>query len=143
MYGPTWPFLLILIVYGPGVVVEYTKEHHLYRILVPSAHILLSFCIRIGAFDRSCVFGLVQVFRVPCIIVIGVRVQSECRSLRMMVAAVEKSWEVRWCWGTVAEAVVPVPGKPVPVPQSKKSPVAKWYRYQANRYRYPKAEIHQ
>ena len=23
MYGPTWPFLLILIVYGPGVVVVY------------------------------------------------------------------------------------------------------------------------
>ena len=25
--------------------------------------------------------------------------------------------------------VVPVPGKPVPVPQSRKSPVTKWYRY--------------
>ena len=55
--------------------VEYTKGQHLYRILVPSAHILLSFCIGIGAFDRSIVFGLVQVFRVPCIIVIGVHVQ--------------------------------------------------------------------
>ena len=55
--------------------VEYTKEQHLYQILVPSAYILLSFCIRIGAFDRSRVFGLVQVFRVPCIIVIRVRVQ--------------------------------------------------------------------
>ena len=54
--------------------IEYTKEQHLYRILVPSAHILLTFCIRIGAFDRSRVFGLVQVFQVPCIIVIGVRV---------------------------------------------------------------------
>ena len=39
--------------------VKYTKEQHLYHILVPSAHILLSFCIRIGAFDRSRVFGLV------------------------------------------------------------------------------------
>ena len=55
--------------------VEYTKEQYLYRILVPSAHILLSFCIRIGAFDRSRVFGLVQVFQVPCIIVIGICVQ--------------------------------------------------------------------
>ena len=42
--------------------VEYTKGQHLYQILVPSAHILLSFCIRIGAFDRSRVFGLMQVF---------------------------------------------------------------------------------
>ena len=56
-------------------VVEYTKGQHLYQILVPSAHICLSFCIRIGAFDRFRVFGHVQVFRVPCIIVIGVRVQ--------------------------------------------------------------------
>ena len=55
--------------------VEYTKEQHLYRILVPSTHILLTFCIRIGTFDRSRVFGRVQVFRVPCIIIIGVRVQ--------------------------------------------------------------------
>ena len=54
--------------------VEYTKEQHLYRILVPLAYILLSFCIRIGAFDRFRVFGLVQVFRVSCIIVIMVRV---------------------------------------------------------------------
>ena len=58
-----------------GGCVEYTKEKKLYRILIPSAHILLTFCIRIGAFDRSCVFGLVQVFRVPCIIIIGVCVQ--------------------------------------------------------------------
>ena len=39
--------------------VEYTKEQHLYRILVPLAHILLTFCIRIGTFDRSRVFGCV------------------------------------------------------------------------------------
>ena len=32
---------------------------NLYRILVPSTHILLTFCIRIGTFDRSHVFGLV------------------------------------------------------------------------------------
>ena len=35
-----------------------------------------------------------------------------------------------WCWGTFAEAVVSVPGKPVSVPQSRKPPVAFWYRYQ-------------
>ena len=39
--------------------VEYIKEQHLYRILVPSSHILLTFCIRIGTFDRSSVFGRV------------------------------------------------------------------------------------
>ena len=57
--------------------VEYTKEQHLYRILAPSAYILLSFCIRIGAFNRFRVFGLVQVVRISCIIVIRVRVQRE------------------------------------------------------------------
>ena len=61
-----------LLIWG----VEYIKEQHLYWILVPSPHILLLFCIRIDAFDRSRVFGLVQVFRVPCIMVIGVRVQG-------------------------------------------------------------------
>ena len=54
--------------------VEYIKDQHLYQILLPSAHILLSCYIRIGAFDRSHIFVPVQVFRVPCIIVIGVRV---------------------------------------------------------------------
>ena len=57
-----------------GGCVEYTKEQHLYQNSVPSANILLTFCIRIGAFDRSRVSGLVQVFRVPCIFIIGVRV---------------------------------------------------------------------
>ena len=38
--------------------------------------------------------------------------------------------------GTVAEIVVPVPGKPVPVPQSRNSPIAKWYRYHTYWYRY-------
>ena len=54
---------------------EYTKEQKLYRILVPSGHILLTFCIRIGTFDHSRVFGLVQVFRVSYIIVTRVHVQ--------------------------------------------------------------------
>ena len=58
-----------------ATVFEYIKELQLYWILVPSAHILLTFCIRIGSFDRSCVFGFVQVFRVPCIIIIRVHVQ--------------------------------------------------------------------
>ena len=43
-------------------VVKYIKGQHLYRTLVLSAHVLLSFCARIGAFDRSRVFILVQVF---------------------------------------------------------------------------------
>ena len=51
------------------------KGQHLYRILIPSAHILLSFCVRIGAFDRSRVFVLVQVFQVPCTLFIGFHVQ--------------------------------------------------------------------
>ena len=58
-----------------GGCVEYIKEQQLYRILIPSAHILLSFCIRIGTFDRSRVFVLVQVFRVPWTLIVGVRVQ--------------------------------------------------------------------
>ena len=52
--------------------VEYTKEKQLYRILVPLRHILLTFCTRIGTFDRSRVSGLVQVFRVSCINVTSV-----------------------------------------------------------------------
>ena len=61
---------------GPTWTVEYTKEQQLYRILVPSGHILLTFCVRIGTFDRSRVYGLVQVFRVSCISVTSVRVQK-------------------------------------------------------------------
>ena len=61
----------------------------------------------------------------------------------MMATVVVKSWEVQRCWGTSAEAVVLVPGKPVPVPQSRKSTVAKWYQYHSNQYRYPQAESHQ
>ena len=58
-----------------GGCVEYTKEQQLYRNLVPSGHTLLTFCIKIGTFDCSRVSGLVQVFRVSCIIVTRVRVQ--------------------------------------------------------------------
>ena len=58
-----------------GGCVEYTKEQKLYRTLVPSGHILLTFCIRIGTFHRLRVFGLVQVFQVSCIVVTRVRVQ--------------------------------------------------------------------
>ena len=72
-------------------IVEYTKEKHLYRILVPAAHILLTFCIRIGAFDCSRVFGLVQVFsgsmhnyyRGSC-------PENRYRLLRLMTAAIVK-----------------------------------------------------
>ena len=55
--------------------VEYIKGRCLYWILIPLAHIFLSFCVRIGSFDRSCVFVRVQVFRVSCTLFIGVRVQ--------------------------------------------------------------------
>ena len=55
--------------------VEYIKEQHLYWILIPSVHILLSFCVRIGAFDRFCVFVLLQVFRVPFTLIVGVHIQ--------------------------------------------------------------------
>ena len=58
-----------------GGCVEYTKEQQLYRTLVPLGHILLTFCIRIGTFDRPRVSELVQVFQVSCIIVTRVRVQ--------------------------------------------------------------------
>ena len=57
------------------IFVEYTKEQQLYRTLVPSGNILLTFCIRIGTFDRLHVYGLVQVFQVSCIVVTRVRVQ--------------------------------------------------------------------
>ena len=61
---------------------------------------------------------------------------SECRSLWLLATVVEKSREVLMCEGTFAEAVVPIPSKPVSVPQSRKSAVAIWYRYHAYWYRY-------
>ena len=62
--------------------------------------------------------------------------ESECISLWLMAAAVEKSREVLLGEGTFAEVVVPVPRKPVPVPQSRKSPVTFWYQYHTYWYRY-------
>ena len=44
--------------------------------------------------------------------------------------------------GKSVEAVVPVSGKLVPVPQSRVSTVAKWYRYHSHRYRYTIAKSH-
>ena len=76
------PFFIFVqscvLLLGPAALlacIEYIKEQQLYRFLVPSSHILLTFCIRIGTFDRSRVSGLVQVFRVSCIVVTRVRVQ--------------------------------------------------------------------
>ena len=60
---------------GLLVAVEYIKGQHLYRILIPPAHVFLSFCVRISAFDRSRVFVLVQVFRVMCTLFVGVCVR--------------------------------------------------------------------
>ena len=62
----------------------------------------------------------------------------------MIETAVVKPRELQRCWGTSADSVVPVPLQPVPVPQSRKSTVAKRYRYRspyrkapiANQYRY-------
>ena len=58
-----------------GGCVEYIKGQNLYRILIPPAHVLLLFCVRIGALDRSRVFVIVQVFRVPCTLFVRVCVQ--------------------------------------------------------------------
>ena len=54
----------------------------------------------------------------------------------MMATTMVKFREVQRCWETSAEAVVPVPLKPVPVHPSWNSTVAKRYRYRSNRYRY-------
>ena len=64
----------------------------LYQILVPLGHIFLTFCIRIGTFDRSRVSGLVQVFSGfmhNCYK--GSCPESEYGSWRMMAVAVVKS----------------------------------------------------
>ena len=126
-----------------NVIVEYTKGQHLYRILVPSAHILLSFCIRIGTFDCSRVLYLCRFFEFRAHSYRGSCPESECRSLWLMAAVVERSREVLLCEGTFAETVVPVPLSSVPVPLSRKSTVTYWYRYHSHRYRYPKAGNHQ
>ena len=46
--------------------VDYIKVQHLYRILILPSRVLLSFCVRIGAFDRFSRFCACVVFRVPC-----------------------------------------------------------------------------
>ena len=138
-------------------IVEYTKAQQLYRILIPSSHILLTFCIRIGTFDRSRVFGLVQVFRVSCIIVTrfvsreriwiigddGNRCGEVLGSEMMLGNKCKGSGTDKRQTGTGtlkqeinSGQVVPVPLSPVPVPPSKKSLEAKWYWYHTNRYRY-------
>ena len=55
--------------------VEYIKVQHLYRILIPSAHVLLPFCVRIGAFDRFSRFYASASFSGFVHIFVGVRVQ--------------------------------------------------------------------
>ena len=114
--------------------VEYTKEQQLYRNLAPSGHTLFTFCIRISAFNCFHISGLVQVFSGfihNCYK--GSCPESEYGSLRMMATTVVKFREVQQCWETSAEAVVPVPLKPIPVHPSWNSTVAKRYRY---RYRH-------
>ena len=55
--------------------VEYIKVQHLYRIVILLAHVLLSFCVRIGAFDRFSCFSACAGFSSSIHIFIGVRVQ--------------------------------------------------------------------
>ena len=75
--------------------VEYIKEKHLYWILIPSSHILLSYCVRIGAFDRSRVFGACSGFSSSVhTFYRGSCQENECRSLRLMTTAVVKPWVV-------------------------------------------------
>ena len=55
--------------------IEYIKVQHLYRVLIPTAHVLLSFCVRIGAFDRFSCFCAFVGFSSSVHIFVGVRVQ--------------------------------------------------------------------
>ena len=55
--------------------VEYIKVQHLHRILIPPTHVLLSFCVRIGAFDRFSRFCACAGFLSSVHIFVGVRVQ--------------------------------------------------------------------
>ena len=57
------------------VFVEYIKVQQLYRILILSAHVLLSFCVRIGAFDCFSCFCACAGFSSSVQIFVGVRVQ--------------------------------------------------------------------
>ena len=45
--------------------VEDIKVRHLYRVLSPSAHVLLSFCVELVLLTFSTVFMRVQVVRCP------------------------------------------------------------------------------
>ena len=56
-------------------VVEYIKVQHLYRILIHPACVLLSFCVRIGAFDRFPRFCACVGFSSSVHIFVGVRVK--------------------------------------------------------------------
>ena len=55
-------------------VVEYIKVQHLYRILIPPARVLLSFCVRIGSCDRFSRFCACAGFSSSVHIFVGVRV---------------------------------------------------------------------
>ena len=55
--------------------VEYIKVQHLYRILILPARVLLSFCVRICAFDLFSLFCACASFSSFVHIFVGVRVQ--------------------------------------------------------------------
>ena len=123
---------------------------------------MLTFCIRISTFDYSHVSGLVQIFRVSCIIVTrfvsreriwiigddGNRYGEVLGSAMMLGNKCRGSGTGTRQTGTSTPKqnfnsgqLVPVPLSPVPVPPSKKSPEAKWYRYRTNGYRYQRVII--
>ena len=56
------------------ICVEYIKVQHLYRILIPPAHVFFSFCVRIGAFDHFLCFCAFADFSSFVHIFVGVRV---------------------------------------------------------------------
>ena len=80
----------IIIIHGMSIV-EYIKVQHLYRILILPAHVLLSFCVRIGAFDRFlCFCACTSFFEFRAHFCTGSCPKNKCRSSRLMATTVEK-----------------------------------------------------
>ena len=74
IFATSWEPIFLCVLIFQGVI--YFELIFLSRLFILSyLFSLLTFCIRIGTFDYSCVSGLVQVFRVSCIIVTSVQVK--------------------------------------------------------------------